>query len=187
MEQMMKKRGFSLIELLAVVAVLSILLVLVTTAFNSIATSSSITQSTNLISGQIELARQLAAVRNRTIEVRFLKKTGEPFSALQLWWPGLNQSAEKPVVLPQGTLLNESLSPWLATMGNGTVPVGAPWAGATYRSFAIRPSGALEPPPAAASRTNLFLTISAREEATPSNYATIQVNPDTSRPILYRP
>jgi uncharacterized protein (TIGR02596 family) len=186
MEPMMKKRGFSLIELLAVVAVLGILLVLVTTAFNSIATSSSITQSTNLISGQIELARQLAAVRNRTIELRFLKKTGEPFSALQLWWPGLNQSAEKPVVLPQGTLLNESLSPWLSTMANGTVPVGA-WSNATYRSFAIRPSGALEPPPAAASRTNLFLTISAREEANPSNYATIQVNPDTSRPILYRP
>lgn len=182
----MKRRGFSLIELLAVVAVLGILLVLVTPAFNSIATSSSITQATNLISGQIELARQLAAVRNRTIELRFLKKTDEPFSALQLWWPSLDQPAEKPVVLPQGILLNESLSPWLATMGNGTVPVGA-WKEATYRSFSIRPSGALVSPPAAADRKNLYLTISAREEATPSNYATIQVNPDTSRPILYRP
>ena len=184
----MKRQGFSLIELLAVVAVLSILLVLVTPAFNSIASSSNITQAANLISSQIELARQLAEVRNRTIEVRILKKTGEAhFSALQLWWPALGRSAEKPVVLPQGTLINESLSPWLAQMGQGTMPVDATWAGADYKSFSIRSSGSLEPIPSHTDIANLYLTISAREEAAPSNYATIQLNPDTSRPILYRP
>lgn len=184
----MKRRGFSLVELLAVVAVLAILLVLVTPAFNSIASSSSITQASNLLSGQIELARQLAEVRNRSIEVRILKKNGDShFSALQLWWPGLGQPAEKPVVFPQGMQLNESLSPWLSKMGSGTMAAGGSWAGATYRSFTIRPSGELEPRPSAGDRAQVFLTISAREEPTPSNYATIQVNPDTSRPILYRP
>jgi uncharacterized protein (TIGR02596 family) len=183
----MKTRAFSLIELLTVVAVLTLLFVLLTPAINSIAAASGITQGGNLFFGQIELARQLAEVRNRTIEVRILKKNGDPnFTAMQLWWPTEAQPASKPVILPQGTLLNESLSPWLVGLVSGTMPIGGAWAGATYLAFKIRPSGAIERP-AGTDRKNLFLTISAREEPTPSNYVTIQVNPDTSRPILYRP
>lgn len=184
----MKRQGFSLVELLTVVAVLGVLLVLVTPALNSITSASSITQTTNLFLGQIELARQLAEVRNRPIEVRILKKNDDShFSGIQLWWPGLSQPADKTVVLPQGTLVNESLSPWLAKMDSGTIPTGGSWSGSTYRSFAIRPTGELEPRPSVDDRAQLFLTISSREEPTPSNYSTIQLNPDTSRPLLYRP
>lgn len=184
-------RAFSLIEMLVVTAVLAVVLVLVTPAFNAITSASKIGQGGSLLLDELDAARQLADVRGRTIEVRVLKAAGaSSFTGIQLWWPGSPDSpASRPLALPEGIAIHETLSPWLAIMADGTMPAGGPWGGADYRAFRLRPSGMFEPLPKVADRKRLFLTIAADRDAggIPANYATVQVNPDTARPLIYRP
>jgi|GEM_PF-3253369 len=184
-------RALSVIELLVVVAIAGILAALAVPAMSSLTGSAAITQGGDTVAGQFESARQLADVRGRPVEVRLLDNPdGSGFSGVQVWWAGTNPApAAKAVRLPQGVVIRDdnTLSPWIANMGQGTLPPGGPWGGAAYRAFSIRPSGMLDPAPAAASRTELFLTIAPDRPGTPENYVTIQLNPDTARPLVYRP
>lgn len=185
------RTAFSIIELLVVVAIAGILAVFAVPAMSSLAGSASITQGGDLVAGELESARQLADVRGRPVEVRLLANPeGAGFSAIQLWWEGSNTTAaSKAARLPRAIVVRNDpdLSPWITDMRTGTMPTGGPWSGVSYRAFSIRPAGAIDPAPAAAARTNRFLTIAPDRSGSPDNFVTIQVNPDTSRPLIYRP
>lgn len=188
-------RGFSLVELLVVVALLGIMTALVLPAFQSVGTAQNVTRGGQLVADQIVLGRQLAASKNREIEVRFvtLSDEGPPaFRAVQLWMA--DESGENPAPvsrlekLPQGILVSPEaeLSPLLdadsAVAGSADFPgVGT----LEYRGFRISASGVLG---TGVTTTNNFLTInSARDtNSPPANFFTLRVNPVTGRLTEYR-
>ncbi len=65
--------AFSLIELLAVIAIIAMLLAFTLPAFNSTLQGIQLTQGAQMLSEQIHLARQTALTKNRSIEVRFYR------------------------------------------------------------------------------------------------------------------
>jgi uncharacterized protein (TIGR02596 family) len=189
MERRMNRRAFSLIELLVVVAIVAMLATLAAGAFSSVAQANKIRQAGETLLDGIESARQLAAVRGRTTELRILKKSGDAhYSGLQVWFASPAEPAARRITLPESVVLidDSSLSPWLANMSAGTVSIGG--AAMAYRAFKVRPSGAIEPAPS--DPNSLYLTVAAAQSptgSTPANFATVQVNPNTARPLLYRP
>lgn len=192
--RMMKVNGFSLIEILIVVAILVVLLVLTIPATNSVLEANKVAEGGRLLSGEVETARQLASVRNRTIEVRLIEKDGK-LTTLQLWWPdGVPVSASKAMAFPSPLVILESndLSPLLSITGvsHGMMPAESLYAGSPYTAFRIRASGVVEPLPTSANRARFYLTIAPDRmagDSSPDNYATVQINPDTGRTMIYRP
>ncbi len=183
------KAAFSLIELLVVIAIAGVLAAVTLPAFNSIIQGSNVTAAGQMLASEIETGRQLAAVRNKTVEVRLMAKNGETaYSAVQLWWPSAIAQpatpASKPLALPQSIEVVSSMSPWVATLDTDTMTTG-PYG--NYSVFRIRASGAVEPEMTSGTKADLYMTVARGGKNAPDNFATIQINPDTARTLLYRP
>jgi uncharacterized protein (TIGR02596 family) len=202
---MIKHRAFTLVELLVVMAVAGVVLAAVVPAFQSMGDAAKLRQAAAGVLDQIDAARQLAEVSGTTVQVRLLRgpalsnATGN-YTGIQIWSGDENLILDKPVGLPEGVAILEenTLSPMLSRMSSGTMPGtaalndGSRWAGGAFAAFRVRPSGAIELRPAedGPQRARLFITIAPDRPTggvTPVNYATIQINPDTARPLLYRP
>lgn len=67
-----RRRAFTLVEMLVVMAVIVLLATLITPAVNGITKGSALTQASQVVLGQFATARQLATTRNQTIELRFI-------------------------------------------------------------------------------------------------------------------
>jgi uncharacterized protein (TIGR02596 family) len=195
---MIQRRAFTLIELLAVMAVAGILLSVVLPAFQSIGDAAKIRQAAAGVIDQVDAARQWAEVNGATVQLRLLRAPGQSnYTGIQMWSGDEKLILDKPVGLPDGIAIqaNSALSPLLGGMSSGKMPgtasltAGSRWAGGEFAAFRVRPSGAIELASGVA-RSNLYFTLAPERSAAvadPVNYATIQLNPDTARPILYRP
>jgi prepilin-type N-terminal cleavage/methylation domain-containing protein len=186
----MKKGGFSITELLVVLAVGALLIGLAVPPMNSVAQAAAVGQAAGIVSDLLDEARQLAQVQGRSVEFRIVKD-GEAWNVFQI---ALSDGtlAGRSVRLPQPAIVcdSDALSPWMGLMNSGTISPPNPHAGKAFRSFRIRPSGAVEPFPSATDRQKLFLTIAAKHFAAdhaPTNFVTVQVNPDACRPLVFRP
>lgn len=203
--------AFSLIELLAVIAILGVLLALVVPAAGSLMRSSGMTNAGDQLLATLSQARQLAMARNRTVEVRLYKYSdpslpsqpaGGQFRAIQLFLLETTPSgvttnaAGRKVTVPAAAYIasHPSLSSLLAPTATSTVTGAAlgqpvPPCGLDYtaNTFRIYPDGSTSLPATAP----LFLTIvpaNAPDDATlPENYATIVLQPTTGKGQLYRP
>jgi uncharacterized protein (TIGR02596 family) len=199
---MIQRRAFTLVELLAVMAVAGVLMALVLPAFQSIGDAAKIRQAAAGVIDQVDAARQWAEVNGATVELRLLRAPGQThYTGIQMWSGDGNLILDKPVGLPDGVaiLANSDLSPLLERMsspepmpGAASATAGSRWEGGEFAAFRIRPSGAIElaSAPSGAARSRLFFTLAPERSAgvaNPVNYATIQLNPDTARPLLYRP
>ena len=197
------RAGYTLIELLTVVAIMSIIMTIAIPALKGILDSSSITRGGQLIGDQISQARQFAAAANSSVEVRFFKLTNlsaNGYTGVQLWAnnrAGVRVPLKPLALLPQGTAITENttLSPALSStytqpLASGTMSssfVTAP--NAPYVAFQISPAGTVMPP-LDAMKNLCFTLVPARfvtSGTLPVNYVTIQINPLTASPLIYRP
>lgn len=187
-------KAFSLMELLAVMAIVGVLFALMIPAVNSISGGASVTQSGQVINDQLSLARQLAVGRNLNVEIRFIQEeegegSGVFYEALQLW--ELDRSGGNPqplgrlVRLPGSTVVNGNLSPLLTPAG-GTSAKFASLGERPYTALRFRPNGRMA---AQQPMDQSVLTTQLRREDPddPDNYFTLQINPLTGRITAYRP
>lgn len=190
-------RGFSIVELLAVMAVVGILLALTVPAMTSLMESSNLTRAGQMMADQVNLARQIASARNTTVEIRLVRMedASSGYEAIQLWTNDAAGNA-KPLgslsLFPQSTSIAGNtavLSRMLSIGSDSTMPANS-GAGSNkkYRSFQIRPNG-LVTPTLPMERCYLAVVGSryAGDSQLPKNYVTVQINPQTGTPLVYRP
>lgn len=194
--------AFSLIELLVVLAIIALLAALAAPGINSMLRGSHLSSASQVVVDQLNSARQAALSRQLPVEVRFYKLPAydAPAGASPTIYRAMQsfmlddtnsipltrvQYFPAPVVVStiasQSSLFDDAILPEKA--GDIDAP---PFKKTdySYRSFYFKPSGAINLP-----NTNLFLTLIFQNAASSlgSDYATIQLNPITGRPQVYRP
>lgn len=189
-----KQGGFSLIELLVVMAIMLVLLSLAGAAFSSLAVGSTLTRAGLMVSDQFAVARQEAVTRNREMEVRvfYLPKEPSPgWKGIQIFRieeNGDQVPSTRMESVPDGICITDdgTLSPLLMS-GNaiqGTAPAGS-HGNLNYRAFRFRPNGSVAGSPG----SNNFITLRhvTAQGSPPANFYTVQVHPVTGKVTSYRP
>lgn len=207
-----RNRGISLIELLAVVAILGILLALAAPPFSALLRSSDVANAGDQLLSALSQARQTAVSRNRTVELRIYRYVDsslpqEPpagrFRSVQLFAVGRipPENAPEPlgrvIKLPPSTSISESasLSSILdpasrplasgASLGHPIAPCGLDYQAAVIRFF---PDGSTDLPGA----SPVFLTVvpataGENHSGPPENFATVVIQTGTGKARLHRP
>jgi uncharacterized protein (TIGR02596 family) len=203
--------AFSLLELLAVIAIFSLIAGIVVGPSMALYHSFQLSEATQLVSSQLSLARQTALSGNQVVEVRLYKYTdaGMPgatasFHALQSFKLPQNSSGPTPItnvqrlpggiVIDGGSALSSLLDSSARTSRIGDISL--PGVGTAYTYFSIRfhPDGStdLSLSAPASSPGCWFLTLHSQRDgddrsAVPANFATIQLDPLTGATRLFRP
>jgi len=191
------RTAFTLVEMLVVIAIIALLGTLGVIAFKQILESSRMELAGRIIVDEINLARQVAASRNRNTEVRFIKKARDGgdavFYRVQTGWldkDGTFQPIAPEAKFPEGMILSPSAgrSSLIGLLSEkiSTNPV------YNYKALIIRPSGFIEPQNGIALDAPWFVTVlRARDEAKSddgiNDFITVQIDPWTSRSTIYRP
>lgn len=193
--------GFSLVELLVVVAVLAILLTLSVPAANQLLSSTTLARSGQQFSDQLVLAWQTAITRNRDVEVRFIEMGDEgdrKFRAMQAWIVDDRGMEREPlgrmVRLPDTIVINEAPANSPLVFGSGATLSGTDHFGAAgdarYVGFRFRANGETDlSGGSVGSGNNFFLLQHLRDpaDAVPDDFYAIQINPLTGRVSAFRP
>jgi uncharacterized protein (TIGR02596 family) len=199
--------AFTITELLAVIGIMVVLIALFAPTANTILRGSNITQASDLLGGQLALARQTAAVDNRTVEVRFYAardpeapgNTTElrSFQIFRIEDDGTAKALGKVQQLPTAVIISPDTSfstlvrPDRSKGFTSTDPqVSIPRAGTEYDAyyFRFRPDGSTDLEPT----EKWYVTIhnetdSPTAGSPPANYATIQIDPVSGDIMTYRP
>jgi len=200
--------AFSLLELLVVVAILSILMTLILPAMNSTLQGLHLTQGTQMILDQLSLARQVAISKNRVVEMRFYRLVDPSAAAgrqgyravqsFELQDDGTAKPLDKIRRLPEGIILDsgDTLSPLLGTARakvwtTNDTQVPLPQIGTSYNTSAVRlrPDGSTDLPVAG---QPWFATFHYENKgdalpSLPANFAMIQIDPWNGQTLLFRP
>jgi len=196
--------AFTLVELLAVVAVVVVLMALTIPAMSPATRGVEITQSSGILTGDLQAARLEAIARNRPVEVRFYKdrddlcrKIGfmvQRDDGVMTTFRNATELPESLVIAPHSDsnslspLLDESASDKGVRTGVETFQNGS---STPYISFRYRPDGSTSL--AVDSGQDWFFTIVDQNDLgkTPSNglnnFTSIQVDPLNGKTRIYRP
>lgn len=203
-------QAFSLIELLVTVAILSIMLALTVPPISQLMRSSGIATAGDQLLTTLSQARQIAASRNRTVEVRFYRyvESNDPpqgrFRAVQLFLiepsaqGSTTQTASRKLTLPSNTYLSPTaaLSSLIQPTPRNPRRTGSQLAlpispsGLNYdaASFQIFPDGTTNLPLDQISFVTIISTHTPDDQVTaPENFATIIIQPTSGKAQLRRP
>lgn len=193
----LRNGGYSLVEILVVIAVAAILGVLAIQAFNAVSQAANISRAATQILGVISIAKQRATSENQTAVIRILGDSDGIYQAFQIYERGENgdlTAIERAVFLPTGTCLatNPAISSVfsLPRFTSGSNDPVVPGFSGNYRfiEFEVRPTGrfGLE------IDQQWFVTVIGGDadpgaSTPPANFATIQIDPVNGGTTLYRP
>jgi len=159
--------GFTLIELLVVVSIMILVYGFVAPAMTSSQEKNSLYLAGQMVADELVVARQYAASRNQTVQVRFITLTSfaqavtpnrTGYNGIQLWQTTVTGTSAIDQInrLPDGTEISSksALSPLVAYTGTDALATGTgsppyPLAGSqagSYVSFNIRPDGNVQVP-----------------------------------------
>jgi len=204
--------GFTLVELLAVLAILAILLALAIPPSVALLTASGVSNAGDQMLSSLSLARQIATSRNRAVEVRLYRyhdpaRAGQPaegrFQAIQLFLieptpsgtstnaASRKQSLPANAYIASDPALSSLLDPARFTpvpgseLGQTVPPVGTNYSAVRFR---FRPDGSTTLP----SDTPMYLTMVPATtpdtaSAPPANFATIVLQASSGKASLHRP
>lgn len=191
------RTGFSLVELLIVMAIVMVLAAAAIPSIDAVLRGSNLTRGGQLIADQLALARQEAVSRNRDVEVRFYQISdgdGKEWKAVQFLRieQGLNgpttNLASRLLLMPDGIHMaaRDNLSPLITTPAiAGSQDMGAR-GNLSYAGFRFRADGSLD---SSMDDSRNYVTVSSiRDTANPpANFYTIQINPLTGKASIFRP
>lgn len=187
--------GFSLVELLVVVAVIALLMSLSGVALNSLGGSASLAPAGQLLEAGIALAAQQASARNEPVQLRIYKDLDPPrVATVSLADPSAPVFLGKVLSLPDAVVF-EGGSTYSNLLGagvaNGTESNSAPGAvrGAAWRGFTIQPDGRTD---LALASAPWSLTLKARNAPSAgtlpaANFVTLVIDPVTSAVRMFQP
>jgi uncharacterized protein (TIGR02596 family) len=211
-----RKRSFTLIELLVVIAIGAILAVISAGAYSKIVRSTTVSTSSQMLTGALDFARQTAVTRNSDVEFRIYQlpdpnaattSTPTEYRGFQTFLivDATTNVLTKASYLPPPAIISAtpsvssvvSITPQSPTVfGSPNIPV----YGLNYKAIAFRfsPTGGLETPvsPESAPPNNAwFMSLvllndhnnTTGNTSLPANFATIQLDPFSGRAKVFRP
>ena len=204
---MMKRTsfGFTLVEMIAVMAVIIVALALVTPAVSTILVGNKLTQASDNLQSQLTLARETAIAQNRQVEVRFYQYvdpsspgTSSTYNALQAFsvngsvYTALEKVQALPtkIIIDSGTTLSSLWSSSTALNSSATGQTGVPGVRAySYMAVRFRPDGSTNLPPTGGP---WFLTLhdalkGDKMATPPPNFITLEIDPVSGELTVFRP
>ena len=148
-----RKRGFTLVEMMVVIAIIVLLGALAVPALSSLMTSYNLGNTAQAISGQLNYARQSALTSNDAIQVRFYQLTDAVHSsqvtyrAIQCFQETDNGTIPltKPNIFPPGIVISNNTAVSTLFAGYGMTSANGPLLpitqNASYLYFRYRPNG----------------------------------------------
>ena len=200
LSQIRMRPGFTLVELLTVVALMIVFLALTVPAMNSMLAGLNISRGGQLFADQIILGRQNALTRNRDVEVRFINLSdgmNRGYRGVQIWMVDEAGSTRSPisriVTLPEGVIVNTNASYSPLLFGNGATISGQTNFSSRglceYKGFRFRANGQTDIPSGSSTNSQNFVTLQNVNDSAspPKNFVTIQINPFTGKLNVLRP
>jgi uncharacterized protein (TIGR02596 family) len=186
--------GFTLLELVLVMAVVAIFFYLSFTGYTRFIESTAIDGSTQMVSDALAEARQDAVTHNGTIEIRlYAAPAGNAYNMLQLRWnnaDGTTPPAAPVIYLPAAAVIDATPVHSSLVTTNTATPLPDttdPRLNARTRCFHFLPDGSTD----LAATGKWMLTLRAASQSNPANFpanwACIEVDPVTGRVQVYRP
>jgi uncharacterized protein (TIGR02596 family) len=193
------RSAYTLVELLAVISIMTVIMLLVAPATQNINQAWTITNAGATLEGELTVARETALSRRQQVEVRFYKYAASgttAWRAMQLFIQndkGVFQPLNKMVQLPSGVIMNSgtTYSPLLSTASCTALasPPAIPVVGTSYTALLFRflPNGQTNLPIDTIPSPFLTLHRDILTDPTKGNFYTIQIDPLNGKLKSYRP
>lgn len=182
--QQRQSRGFSLIEMMIVVGMIAIMLVIFSVGLSTSFVSGELSTTARQLARELDHGAQLAALRNRSVTVRFTSDLEEPDENYQGFQIGITDGATGDFVPTSGffrfpgsvTIHRNNRTSTLLNLADSDSP---------EFEFQFRADGTTSLPKDAHWSVTLVRWEQGGDAQLPSNYRTVVINPYNGSTTLY--